>query len=86
MLTHTHIHREGKLSKPSPAGWHVISFFFFFFNFFLSFFFGGLGLCYRVGFLQVWQVGAALYVVHRLLIAVTSLVAKYGLSGCGTWA
>ena len=52
----------------------------------MSLFFGGLGLCYRVGFLQVWQVGAALYVVHRLLIAVASLVAKYGLSGCGTWA
>ena len=26
--THTHTHTEGKLSKPSPAGWHVISFFF----------------------------------------------------------
>ena len=48
MLTHTntdtHIHREG-LSKPSPTGWHVISFFFKIVYLFPYLFFCVLGLC-----------------------------------------
>ena len=37
-----------------------------------------------MGFLQLWRAGAALGVVHGLLVSVVSLVAERGLQG--TWA
>ena len=93
MLTHTHTHtHRGKTQQTFTC--RLACDFFFFFNFFLSLLFGGLGLCYRAGFLQLWQAGAALQWRCTgcslpwllLLPSAGSVVVAHGLScpvGCG---
>ena len=84
--THTHTHRENSANFHLQVGmWFRC--FFFKISFFPYLFFGLLGLCYCVGFLQLWQVGATLYLWYTgfsllwllLLRSVGSVVAAHGL-------
>ena len=81
--THTHTHR-GKTQQTFTCRLACGFIFFFFLSLFIFLCAGSLLLC---GLSPVVASGGyPLVVVHRLLIAVASLVAKCGLSGCRTWA